>query len=268
MSLEGKIIDFHTHAFPDELASAAMKKLLSEAPDVKAYLNGTLGDLLRAMDKNNIEKSLLCCIATSPIQFEPIFKWCSNIRSERIIPIPSVHPEDEKADEHIQRIADEGFVGIKMHPFYQQFWMGDEPAMRICEKANELGLMVVMHTGYDIAFPHERRADTERILKVLERFPELKLITTHMGAWQLWDEVQRDLVGKPIYIEISYALEYLSVKQAREMIMDHPQGYILFGSDSPWTDQTKTLELLRNLELPAERLENILYANAAKLLKQ
>ena len=35
-------IDFHTHAFPDELAPRAMKKLLSEAPGVNAFLDGTI----------------------------------------------------------------------------------------------------------------------------------------------------------------------------------------------------------------------------------
>jgi len=45
------IIDFHAHAFPDALAPRAMKKLLEEAPDVRAYLDGTIGALLGSMDK-------------------------------------------------------------------------------------------------------------------------------------------------------------------------------------------------------------------------
>ena len=77
------IIDFHAHAFPDDLAPRAMKKLLEEAPDVKAYLDGTIGALLGSMDNSGIDKSVVCCIATRPEQFEPIFEWCKKVRSER-----------------------------------------------------------------------------------------------------------------------------------------------------------------------------------------
>ena len=48
-----------------------MKTLLAEAPGIKAYLDGTIADLLRSMDKAGIEKSVVCCIATRPEQEVP-----------------------------------------------------------------------------------------------------------------------------------------------------------------------------------------------------
>jgi hypothetical protein len=50
------------------------------------------------------------------------------------------------------------------------------------------------------------------------------------------------------------------------MVMDHPDGYVLFGTDSPWTDQTQTLALLKNLNLPEGNLKRILAGNALTLL--
>ena len=44
--MKNGIIDFHTHAFPDELAPRAMKKLMAEAPGVKAFLDGTIKSLV------------------------------------------------------------------------------------------------------------------------------------------------------------------------------------------------------------------------------
>src|SRR4030042_4652731 len=70
-----EIIDFHTHAFPDALAARAMKALLEEAPGIKAYLDGTVGDLLRSMDRSGIETSVVCCIATKGGQFGPLLRW-------------------------------------------------------------------------------------------------------------------------------------------------------------------------------------------------
>ncbi len=264
--MDHRIIDFHAHAFPDALAPRAMKVLLEEAPDARAYLDGTIADLLRSMDRTGIETSVICCIATKPEQFEPILHWCEQIRSERLIPFPSVHPADPACFDAIRRIREEGFRGVKLHPFYQDFFADEDRMLRFYEEVSRQDLLLVMHTGYDIAFPRIRRADPERLLRIKEAFPTLKFIATHLGAWRQWDEVRRYLIGREIYMEISFGLDELGPEQAREMFMDHPDGYILFGTDSPWTDQTQTLSLLKNLNLPAGKLERILAGNALSLL--
>ncbi|OHB84335.1 MAG: amidohydrolase [Planctomycetes bacterium RBG_19FT_COMBO_48_8] len=260
------IIDFHTHAFPDSLAPRAMKKLIEEAPDVKAYLDGTIGSLLGSMDNSGIDKSVVCCIATRPEQFEPIFEWCKKARSERIIFFPSVHPGDPKCIEQIGLIKHEGFKGIKLHPFYQEFYADEQRLFEMYRKLCDEDMMIVMHTGFDIAFPKERRADPEKLLKIKNAFPKLKFITTHLGAWQQWDEVQELLLGQEIYMEISFAFDYMSPETAGKMLMCHPEEYILFGTDSPWTDQEKTLLQLKNLMIPEKKLERILSRNAMSLL--
>jgi uncharacterized protein len=260
------IIDFHTHAFPDNLAERAMKALCEGAQDAKAYLSGTVADLLRSMDQCGIQKSVVCNIATKPSQFEPIVKWSRQIATDRIIPFCSIHPEDPEAREHISAIKAAGFKGIKMHPYYQDFYLDEERMKPIYERISDEGLILVMHTGYDIAFPQIRRADPARILKVTEQFPRLKLVTTHLGSWQQWDEVADMLVGKPVYIEISFALELLPPEEARAILAGHPDEYLLFGTDSPWTDQANALRLLRGLGLPQGRLQKLLSGNATGLL--
>jgi len=262
-----RIIDFHAHAFPDALAPRAMKALLEEAPGIKAYLDGTIADLLRSMDQTGIERSVICCIATRPEQFEPILRWCVEICSERLIPFPSVHPADPACVDGIRRIRAEGFAGVKLHPYYQDFFADEDRMLRLYEEAARQGLLLVMHTGFDIAFPRIRRADPQRMLRIQDMFPDLKLITTHLGAWQQWDEVREFLLGREIYMELSFALDDLGPERAREMIMGHPDGYVLFGTDSPWTDQARTLALLEELQLPSNRLQAILSGNAARLLR-
>jgi predicted TIM-barrel fold metal-dependent hydrolase len=261
-----RIIDFHAHAFPEALAPRAMKSLLEEAPGVKAYLNGTIADLLRSMDETGIEKSVVCCIATKPEQFEPILRWCAEIRNDRLIPFPSVHPADPAGAEGIRRIRAEGFAGIKLHPFYQEFFADEDRMLRVYEEVARQNLLLVMHTGYDIAFPRIRRADPQKLLGIAESFPDLKLVTTHLGAWRQWDEVRRHLLGRRIYMDISFAMEELGPAQSRTMIMDHADGYVLFGTDSPWTDQKETVSLVKKLRLPQKKLQQVLADNALGLL--
>ncbi|MBN1412394.1 MAG: amidohydrolase family protein [Spirochaetales bacterium] len=259
------IIDFHTHAFPDNLAEKAMAALQSEC-DVKAFLDGTIANLMESMDAARIDLAVLCSIATKPSQFQPILDWSRTINRDRIIPLPSIHPEDSAIEDHLKTVSVEGFKGIKLHPYYQKFIIDEERVFPIYEACSKFGLLIVCHTGFDIAFPRDRIADPVRILNVAKRFPNLKFISTHYGSWCDWDEVEKHLIGKPVYMENSFSLDLLSNEQALRMYANHPADYLLFGTDSPWTDQKKALELLYGLGLSQELMEKILYRNAARLL--
>jgi uncharacterized protein len=259
------IIDFHTHAFPDELADRAMQSL-QHGCDVKAQLDGRVSSLLTSMDSCGIEKAVVCSIATKPSQFDPILKWSKKIRTERIIPLPSVHPDDTQCLEHIELVKASGFKGIKMHPYYQDFFLDEPKMLPIYEKICEQNLLLVMHTGFDIAFERIRRCDPTKILYVAEKIPALKFIATHLGAWEDWQEVQRLLIGKPVYMEISMTFGYLDAETIKNMLLAHPADYLLFGSDSPWTNQSNTLNFLRQLNLGKDRESRICSKNALRLL--
>ncbi len=261
-----KIIDFHTHAFPDSLAEIAMPRLEGEG-NVKACLDGKLSSLIGSMDRAEIAKSVVSSIATKPSQFQSILDWSRSIVSERIIPFPSIHPYDPEVLERVDIIAKEGFKGIKMHPYYQDFVLDDEKLYSLYERISDRALILLAHTGFDIAFERKRIADPERVLRIAERFPDLKLVTSHFGAWEDWEQVERMLVGRPIYMDISYSFEYMDPEAARRILTSHPQGFLLFGTDSPWGDQRETLGLLRDMNLEAQRLSAILQSNAERLLK-
>ena len=260
------VTDFHTHAFPDAIADRAMSVLLAETEDVTAYHDGRLSSLLASMDEAGITRSVLCSIATKPDQFPNILAWSKSVRSERVVPFPSVHPADTDLPDRIAEIAAAGFLGIKLHPYYQGFELDEPRVFPIYEALCEHGLVLASHTGFDIAFPRVRVADPRRIAAVVERFPDLKLVTTHLGSWKDWDEVEEHVLGKPVYMEISYSLGILGRERARRMLLTHPADRILFGTDSPWQDQSETLRLFKELELGADRERAILTDNAARLL--
>lgn len=260
------IIDFHAHAFPDAVADAAMAKLRAEVPQVPCYLDGKLSSLLRSMDDSGVEASVLCCIATRPKQYESILAWCGQIRSPRMVPFPSVHPADPKAVERIGQIAAEGFKGIKMHPYYQDYVLDEPRMMPLYERMCREKLILVVHTGYDIAFERIDRGGPDRILRVADSFPELKLVSTHLGAWEQWDRVREVLIGRRIYMDISYAIDFVGVANARDMITRHPAEFVLFGTDSPWDDQQRCIRMIREMRLGTERESLLLGANARRLL--
>jgi predicted TIM-barrel fold metal-dependent hydrolase len=261
-----RIIDFHTHAFPDDLAEQTVPKLCAFAK-VTAALDGKVSSLIAEMDRIGIETAVVLSIATKASQFESILSWCSSVASERLIPFASVHPEDPEAVGKIDEVHKAGLKGVKLHPYYQSFVFNEPRMFPLYERIEQRGLILLAHTGFDLGYPHDRIADPPKIMEVAQAFPKLKLVTTHIGAWQDWDSVEKYLIGKPVYMGISYAFPFIGKDRARRFLRSHPPEYILFGSDSPWGSQEKTLEDLLALDLGEELNCSICHQNAARLLE-
>ena len=260
------IIDVHTHAFPDHIASIAMEKL-EHSSNSKAYLDGTIADLLRSMDKAGIDTSIMACVATSPAQFNSILTWCKSISGPRIMPLPSVHPESKDIPEEIKKIKEAGFIGLKLHAEFQSFYLDEERLYPIYQEAMENDLLILFHCGYDISFPDSDRSDPERLAHIHKDFPELKIIASHLGGWRQWDKVIQHLIGKDIYLDTSYTIGYIDENSLQTILTRHSPNLILFGTDSPWKDQQVEVTLIDSLDISSAFKKRILGQNAQNLLR-
>ncbi len=259
------IVDIHTHAFPDFLAARAVGHL-QEKGNTAAVLDGTVGALRRSMDSAGVDLSVLCSIATDPSQFEGILAWSKEISGAGILPFPSVHPRSPSALEEIGRVAAAGFRGIKLHPEYQDFHIDDPSLSPFYGRAAEEGLVILFHAGHDIGFPDSDRSAPHRIAGVAASFPSLRLIASHLGGFRQWDEVERELVGTGVYLDTSYIFGHIDRGVLGRIIGGHSPDRILFGSDSPWTDQGESIGRIRDLKLSPDREERIFRVNARELL--
>jgi predicted TIM-barrel fold metal-dependent hydrolase len=259
-------IDIHTHAFPDKLARRAIKSLEQDCP-WKAVGRGTVRSLVRSMDKADVDISVTCAIATKPDQARGILDWCIEIRSTRIEPLASIHPDTPDPGGWLERIAETGLAGIKLHPQYQSFAADEERLTPIYDAAQQLGLVVAIHCGRDIAFPpDDDRAAPPRLANVIARFPGLKLICTHMGGWRMWDDVERLLLGQDVWLETSFSLGELGADRALAMIEKHGYRRVMLGSDWPWNRQSDAIAQLAELQLAPKQFDAIMFSNAARLM--
>ena len=261
------IIDFHTHAFEDSLAAKAIPFLENEG-NIKAFTNGRASGLLASMDRAGIDRAVVCPIATKPSHFDGIRRWAREVRAAqpRLEMLLSIHPDDPDALAHADETAAEGFKGVKLHPYYQRFTIDDERMFPLYERLAARGLFAVFHTGFDMAYPFVRVADPIRVRRVIDTFPTLKFVATHLGGWRDWDESRKHLIGQPVFIETSYCLHEMPAAEARAMILAHPADRILFGTDSPWSGQAEELARWRALGLPEDVLAAALGGNAVRLL--
>ncbi len=265
-------IDFHTHAFNDAIAERAISKLentlVSEghADDVPAATRGTVGELLEKMDIWGIDKAVVLNIATKPSQQTVINNWAKEIQSDRIFCFGSVHPDADDALDELERIKELGLYGVKLHPDYQDFMVNDEKLMPIYRKCAELGLPVTFHAGFDVVSPDCVHCPPELSAQVLERVPDLTVILAHFGGNDRWDDVEKYLVGKNVYFDISYTDGNTSDEQALRIIRNHGADRILFASDCPWHAASREKSMLERLPLSKEEKELIAHINAEKLL--
>lgn len=261
------IIDFHAHAFDDALAAKAVP-LLEHAGHIQAAADGRVSSLLASMDRAGIDRAVVCPIATKPSQFEGIRRWARQVRSDhpRIEMLLSIHPNDPDALLRVDEVAEEGFKGLKFHPYYQDFAIDERRLFPLYERIAANGLLAVFHVGFDIAFPPKRIADPLRVRHVVDAIPHLRFVATHLGGWRDWDEARKYIIGQPIYVETSYSLHELYPEDARNLILAHPSDRILFGTDSPWHDQAAEIARWRALKLPPDLLQAALGDNAARLL--
>ena len=260
-----KIIDTHTHVFPDNVAARAIP-LLEQRAEVKAFYDGTLSGLKNSMKNSGVTSSILQPVATSPDQVESINKWIMAIADESIIPFGALHPRYPGWRDELLKLNEHGIKGIKFHADYQEFEL-DEPVLyEIYEQLREFDMIVLFHMGEDIGLSPPYTSLPEKLKKVVVDFPELSVIASHMGGYKMWGRVFDCLVGSDIYLETSFGIGFMSEQQFMRMVSEHGIDKVVFGSDSPWLSQQGEIAKIRALKLSEQAKQKILFDNAARLM--
>ena len=129
------IIDFHTHAFPDKIATRAIPELQKKI-ELQPQTDGTLRDLSVKMPAWGIDRSVICNIATNPRQQTNVNNFALETRKKYtdLIPLGSIHPDSDNIEEELDRLINGGILGIKIHPDY----MGHDITDKCFDKVFEL----------------------------------------------------------------------------------------------------------------------------------
>ena len=296
------IIDFHTHTFPEKIAEHALSSLQENIHGI-AHTDGTNQGLRSSMERSGIGMSIILPIATKPRQCPAINGAALEINQHThetgLLSFGSVHPDCPDWKEILAGLRRDGFAGIKLHMPFQLTNADDPKVLRIVDYAGELGLITVMHAGYDPAYPVGPEGSfsiTPRLLALIEQVHPKQLVLAHMGGLLCWDDVEKYLAGAPVWFDTSSCLTPLhplptagtslsgtapdeeqelplnyswtmSEAQFERIARKHGISRLLFGSDSPWHSQSESLEYLRKIGFSGEELARILGENAEELLQ-
>jgi hypothetical protein len=86
-----------------------------------------------------------------------------------------------------------------------------------------------------------------------------------MGGWQQWDQVERQLAGKNVYLDTAFSMSYLGERRSFRVVEAFGAEHVVFGGDGPWGDVAAELARLCAMPLANDDLEAILWRNAAGL---
>ena len=245
------IIDFHTHMFPDKIAGRTLD-YLSGIFGASPFADGTYTGLCNSMGKGAVDISIALPAVTKVSQVASINRFASAYTEGPVISFGGIHPECENYKEILKEIKNLGLKGIKLHPDYQDMYFDNIRYERIIDAASELGLITVVHAGVDPKCPEDVHCTPKMARKVLDDVKPEKLVLAHMGGNEMWDDVERYLVGQNVYFDTGVILNTMLQEQFLRIVHMHGADRILFGTDSPWADQKNFVALLEHMPLTEE----------------
>jgi hypothetical protein len=271
MALEtsSPIIDFHIHVFQEPWHPWVMEFLRKVNP--KAYASKPLKthELLRILDDVGVEYGVVLAenapAVTGIVSNRYVAEFCSE--SDRLIPFASINPNTSPdMVRELEEAYELGCRGLKLLPSYMFFYPNESRMYRLYEKAEELDIPVMFHTGTSV-FKNVRQkyADPIYIDDVAVDFPDLKIVLSHSGRG-MWYQTATMLarIHENVYLEIAG----LPPKKLLEYIpnLEELADKIIFGSDFPAADIAENIRQIRALPVSNSAKRKILGGNALRLL--
>ena len=263
-----KIIDVHTHFFPDEIGPKTIEHLKHHAQEeITSYGDGTIRALKDFMKRDGVDISVNAPVATKSSQVVNINRRMieHNKANDNVICFGAMHPDFSDIGDvegELGFIAAAGIKGIKLHPEYQQFYPDEAKHFKMYEACRKNNLVILFHAGDDMAFP-DTHSTPERMAEVA-KIQGLKSIFAHMGGYRRWEGVMKHIAGRDVYLDTAYCME-LDDELFKALIVKHGPEKILFGTDFPWENAANIKSKLENL-VQGEIQEMIYHKNAEKLL--
>lgn len=228
-----KKIDAHIHIIPDVVHEAN-----PDAEDEWVYADQT--KYLKLMEKYNIEQAIIMPLndpylmsmefavdAVNKNLKELVDKYPNKFCAMADVDVRN-NIEVSKTS-LIKAIEEYNLNGLKIHPNNTGMNVDDEYNVALLEEFNKYGLPIFIHS-----YPNTKDdcSATYRIKYLINKFPNIKFIISHMGAYQY-----EDLLDTNCYVDISAILpDYvnkLGIKETNKILRRFGVNRLIFATDYP-----------------------------------
>lgn len=259
-----KIIDIHTHIYPDDIAQKATESVKKFYEIGKAGIIGTESNLLEYGRKAGIDQFVILPVAIRPDRVQHINDFVQRRAQANpsFIPFGTVHAAMDGLNDEVDRLLSLGAKGIKLHPDSQRFPI-DDPRLYSMYEAVRGRIPVLLHMGdkrYDYSHPI-------RLRKILDMFPGVDVIAAHFGGYSMYDTALELLGDTSCVIDISSSMMFMEPGAPEKYINRYGAERIAFGSDFPMFDPAQEVHRFLQLKLSDEQKEQIAHKTAERILR-
>ena len=259
-----KIIDIHTHVYPEKIAPAAIRTVREFYQLESCDMDGTASMLMRRGAEAGIDQFVLMPVANRAEQVSSINRFICTQMEENpcFLGFGAVHADLPEIGDAVEHVVAMGMKGIKVHPDFQKFPI-DDPRLFPMYEAVQGRLPVLFHMGdprYDYSHP-------ARLRRVLEFFPKLEAIAAHFGGHTMQETACELLKDTSCTFDISSTMMFLPKKQVERYISIYGAERLAFGTDYPLWDPVSEVEHFLSLNLTMEEKEQIAHKTAERILK-
>ena len=259
-----RIIDFHTHIYPDAIAQKAADSICKFYELDGGGMNGTVSSLLERGAQAGISRYVVLPVGLKPDHVRHINEFIiGNVEKHpQFTGFGTIHAAMDHIEQEVEFIERAGLQGVKMHPDTQLFNIDDPRLFPAYDLMQEKGLMVMLHMGdqrYDYSHP-------ARLRKVLDQFPKLRTMAAHFGGYSMYETAYACLKDKDCFMDVSSSLMFMSKETAVHYIRTYGTERLVFGSDFPLWDPVEEVKRFFSLPLTGREQEQIAWKTAADIL--
>lgn len=239
------LIDCHTHIYPDDTAEKVISGI-EGFYGVKRTHDATLAALESSLEGGGFDYAVVLPIATKP-EHAKLNEWYAGLakRSSKIIPFGGIHPDNDPAD--LDRFPELGLKGLKIQPNAQRVFPGDERFFPFYEKATKLNLIVVFHAGDEESGFKGEFSQPEHFVPVLERFPDMTAVLSHLGGFRTWDRLDLVLGYPNVWYDTAHLPGNLPDEEISSLADRCGIDKVVFGSDFPFSDHATELKAVNRI---------------------
>lgn len=263
--------DGHVHVLPDERAAQFLANEGRDAPWARCGAE----DYLRRMDRYGVEKALLVpandpyLYYQDPRDTNRFLGALVKAHLDRFCAFADVTASGAYFIEQTPWILEEaveeyGLCGLKLHPTNLHMDADDLRLVPVLRKAAELGVPVMFHANPCRLGFHDSCAP-DKINRMVQVFPDLEVITAHLGGSK-WP----DAVTGCTWTDMSYILpklaEWYGIEQTNRILRAFGPERLIFGTDFPQGEYEAYFNILDQMDFTDGEIGKIAWGNIAGLL--
>jgi predicted TIM-barrel fold metal-dependent hydrolase len=259
-------IDAHCHVFPEKVAEKATEAI-GDFYHIPMYWLGNVETLIKEGETHGMDHFLIHSVATKPEHVGAANKYLASVVAShpgKMTALGAVHPLSEDMEKDIDDLVSLGMHGIKIHPDIQGFPVDCDGYMKAFEICERKGLPALVHTGDyrgDLSNPN-------RVVNVLETFPDLTFVGAHFGGWSVWEDSKRLLTKYDnMYVDTSSTLFWAGAFGMRDCIDAYGIDRCMFGTDFPVNPASVEIKALLYLNYTEEDYRKLFADNARKIYR-